>query len=179
MTLGEKLKNIRTTKALSLEDLAQKAKLTRSFLSQVEKNKTSPSIASLVRIAASLGVHVADLILDEGQEDKYIIHPEERESFFIEKEKIRIEILAPRKKEKKFEPMIIHFGVGGKTDAIAVGGVLFALVLQGKLELNSGGEVHILTKGDSIYLDTKRENRWRNIGRAEAIGFAVATKPII
>lgn len=179
MTLGEKLKSIRTAKFLSLEDLAQKAKLTRSFLSQVEKNKTSPSIASLVRIAAALQVHVADLFLDEAQEDKYIIRPEERESFLIAKERIRIEILAPRKKEKKFEPMIIHFGVGGETDAIAVGGVLFALVLQGKLELNSGGEVHVLTKGDSIYLDSRRENRWKNIGRTEAVGFAVATKPII
>jgi transcriptional regulator with XRE-family HTH domain len=179
MTLGEKLKDVRTAKGLSLEVLAKKTNLTRSFLSQVEKNKTSPSIASLVRIAAALQVHVADLFLYEVQEDKYVIRPGERESFVIEKEKIRIEILAPRKKEKKFEPMIIHFGVGGETDAIAVGGVLFCLVLQGRVELNSGGEVQVLTKGDSIYLDSRRENRWRNIGTTEVIAFAVATKPII
>jgi len=61
MTLGEKLRSIRTARALSLEDLAKKTNLTRSFLSQIEKNKTSPSISSLVRIAAALAVSMSDL----------------------------------------------------------------------------------------------------------------------
>lgn len=58
MTLGEKLKSIRTARSLSLEDLAKKTYLFRSFLSQIEQNKTkqnktSPSISSLIKIAAA------------------------------------------------------------------------------------------------------------------------------
>jgi transcriptional regulator with XRE-family HTH domain len=65
MTLGEKLKSTRTARALSPEDLAKKTNLTQSFLSQIEKNKTSPSISSLIRIAAALEVGMGDLFLEE------------------------------------------------------------------------------------------------------------------
>jgi len=53
MTLGEKLKSIRTARALSLEDLAKKHTLPGAFSSQIEKNKTSPSISSLIEIAVA------------------------------------------------------------------------------------------------------------------------------
>ena len=113
MTLGEKLKKIRRENGFSLEYLAKKTNLTRSFFSQVEKNKTSPSISSLIKIAAALEVNVGDLFREEKNLKKYIIHEEERESFSIEKDKIKIELLAPRFKNKKFDPMFTRFGVGG------------------------------------------------------------------
>jgi transcriptional regulator with XRE-family HTH domain len=178
MTLGEKLKSIRTARALSLEDLAKKTNLTRSFLSQIEKNKTSPSISSLIRIAAALEVSMGDLFLEEKNRENYIIHENEREAYVVEKDKVRVELLAPRRKDIKFEPMLVHFGIGGKTGLISAGGVLFCLVLQGKVELTIGGEVHVLTKGDSIYLDSPPEHVWKNIGKTEVISFAVGISPM-
>ena len=173
MTLGEKLKSIRTARALSLEDLAKKTNLTRSFLSQIEKNKTSPSISSLIRIATALEVRMSDLFLEEKKRDSYIIHENERETYVVEKDKLRVELLAPRRKDIKFEPMLVHFGIGGTTDVISSKGVYFCLILQGKLELTIGGKVHVLTKGDSVYLDSPTERIWKNIGETEVISFAV------
>jgi len=178
MTLGEKLRSIRTARALSLEDLAKKTNLTRSFLSQIEKNKTSPSISSLIRIAAALEVSMGDLFLEEKSMDNYIIHENEREAYVVEKDKVRVELLAPRRKDIKFEPMLVHFGIGGTTDVISPRGVYFCMVLQGKLELRIGGEVHVLTKGDSIYLDSPPEHIWKNIGKTEVISFAVGLPPM-
>jgi transcriptional regulator with XRE-family HTH domain len=179
MTLGEKLKSIRAARALSLEDLAKKTNLTRSFLSQIEKNKTSPSISSLIRIATALEVTMSDLFLEEKKSmENHIIHENERETYVVEKDKVRVELLAPRRKDIKFEPMLVHFGIGGKAGLISAGGVLFCLVLQGKVELTIGEEVHVLTKGDSIYLDSPPEHVWRNIGKTEVISFAVGISPM-
>lgn len=178
MTLGEKFKKTRTAKGFSLEDLAKKTNLTRSFLSQIEKNKTSPSIDSLIRIAAALGITVSDLFREEKDLGTYIIHEEERESYSIEKNKIKVELLTPRTKEKKFEVMFVRFGVGGSTELISLSGAFFCIVLEGKLELSVGGEVHLLSKGDSIYLDSPPEHTWKNIGESDVVAFAVATRPI-
>jgi transcriptional regulator with XRE-family HTH domain len=177
MTLGEKLKSIRTAKALCLEELAKKTNLTRSFLSQIEKNKTAPSISSLIRIAAALEVRMSGLFLEETNRENHIIHENERETYVVEKDKVKIELLAPRRKDIKFMPMLVHFGIGGRTDVISAKGVYFCIVLQGKLELTVGGEVHVLTKGDSIYLDSPPEHVWKNIGKTEVLSFAVGIPP--
>lgn len=179
MNLGEKLKKIRTEKKLSLENLAKKTDLTRSFLSQVEKNKTSPSLSSLIKITGSLGVNVGDLFPGEKDVGDYIVHEKARESFYIEKDKLKIELLAPRIREKKFDPMFTRFGVGGDTGILSASGPCFCLVLQGKVELSIGGKIYILGKGDSIYLDSLLEHRWKNIGKSEVLAFVVATTPIM
>ena len=51
-------------------------------------------------------------------------------------------------------------------------------MLQGKLELTIGGKVHVLTKGDSVYLDSPPEHIWKNIGKIEVISFAVGISPM-
>lgn len=178
VTLGEKLRKIRTAKKFSLGELAQKTNLTRSFLSQIEKNKASPSVSSLIKIANALEVRIGDLFLEEKTLDNHIIHENERETYVVEKDKVRVELLAPRRKDIKFEPMLVHFGIGGITDVISTTGVYFCIVLQGKLELTIGREVHVLTKGDSIYLDSPTERVWKNIGETEVVSFAVGIPPI-
>jgi len=121
---------------------------------------------------------MSDLFLEEKNRENYIIHENEREAYVVEKDKVRIELLAPRRKDLKFEPMLVHFGIGGTTDVIFAKGVYFCTVLRGKLELRIGGEVHILTKGDSIYLDSPPEHIWKNIGKNEVISFAVGISPM-
>ncbi len=51
-------------------------------------------------------------------------------------------------------------------------------LLQGKVELTMGEEVHVLGKGDSIYLDSPPEHIWKNIGKTEVISFAVGIPPM-
>ena len=179
MVLGEKLKKIRLEKEMSLEDLAKKTGLTRSFLSQVEKNKSSPSINSLINIAHALGINVGDFFREEEHLEKYILHEEERQSFFIKKNELQVELLSARKKDKKFDPMFMRFGPGGDTGVINASGAFFMVIIEGELELTIGAEVHILTKGDSIYLDSSRQSRGRNVGNTDVLAFAVASTPIV
>ena len=178
-TLGEKLKKIRTEQELSLEDLAQKTKLTRSFLSQVENNKTSPSINSLLRIAQALKINVGDFFRKEDNLENYILHKEDRVSFSIERNLLNIELLTHRKTNRKFDPMLMRFGVGGDTGTTDSPGSFFMVILEGTLELALGDEVHVLTAGDSIYIDRPAKTRSKNIGDTEVVAFAVASSPIV
>lgn len=178
MTFGERLKQIRTTRGISLEELSKKTGLTRSFLSQVERNRTSPSLNSLIKIATALEVRIGDLFLEDKGEDKYIIHAHERESYAIPKNKIRVELLAPRKNTLGFEPMLIYLGVGSARGKITAPRPFFCFILEGRLKLTVGEEAHILTKGDSIYLDTLQEYSWKNMGETEVVAFGVGVSPI-
>jgi transcriptional regulator with XRE-family HTH domain len=173
MTLGEKLKNIRAAKGFSLADLTKKTNFTSSFLSQVEKNKSNPSINSLIKIASALEVSMRTLFLDEENLKNYIIHENQRKTFVIKKDKVRVELLTPWRKDLNFEPMLAYFGIGGTTNTISAKGVFFCLVLQGKLELTIEEEVHVLTKGDSVYLNSPADHMWKNIAKTEVILFAV------
>ena len=60
MKIGRNLKELRLQRNLSLEQLGKKVGLTRSFISQIEKDKNSPSISSLIKILSALNVKMAD-----------------------------------------------------------------------------------------------------------------------
>ncbi|MCX8012021.1 MAG: XRE family transcriptional regulator, partial [Desulfobacterota bacterium] len=154
MTFGERLKQIRITKGFSLEELAKKTGLTRSFLSQIEKNRTSPSLNSLIKIANAMEIRIGDLFTEDKGEDKYVIHPEERESYTLPKNKIRVELLAPRKSSLGFEPILVYLGVGSESEKVTLPRPFFCFLLEGKIEMTIGKEIYILNKGDSVYFDT-------------------------
>jgi transcriptional regulator with XRE-family HTH domain len=65
-----RLKQLRNRKKLTLQQLAQKAGCTKSYISQLEKGTGSPSVSMLGRLAEALEIPVADLIRDEGGEDR-------------------------------------------------------------------------------------------------------------
>ena len=64
--VGERLRAIRTLRRATLKTVAERARLSESFLSQVERGRANASVASLKRIAAALGVNVADLFEPNG-----------------------------------------------------------------------------------------------------------------
>jgi len=66
LDLGKRLRVVREEKAISLSQLAEKTGYTKSFISQVEKNKTSPSLSSLLRITDALGINPQEILHREG-----------------------------------------------------------------------------------------------------------------
>jgi transcriptional regulator with XRE-family HTH domain len=177
--LGEKLKKVRTEQRLSLEDLAQKSKLTRSFLSQIEKNKTSPSINSLIRIAHALGINVGDFFREENSSESYVLHKEDRISFSIGRNQVTVELLTHRKTNRAFDPVFVRMRAGSDSGTIDSAGPFFMVILEGNLELSIGNEIHVLAEGDSIYIDEPIETRSKNIGDTDVVAFAVASTPIV
>lgn len=68
MKIGYKLKTIRIAKGLTQEELANRAELSKGFISQLERDLTSPSISTLVDILQCLGTNLKDFFNDEEEE---------------------------------------------------------------------------------------------------------------
>src|SRR6266705_6537767 len=76
--VGERLQALRRFRRCTLREIAQRAGLSESFLSQVERGRASASIASLRRIADGLGVSVADLFQPTGLAQPRVLRRDER-----------------------------------------------------------------------------------------------------
>jgi len=80
MDIGKKLKNLRIRNDLTLEELASRSELTKGFLSQVERNLTSPSISTLEDLLEALGTNLAEFFQSE-EEEKIVFSTQD---FFVD-----------------------------------------------------------------------------------------------
>ena len=80
MDIGSKIKALRTQKGLTLEELASRSELTKGFLSQLERNLTSPSIDSLDDILEALGTNLAEFF-KENKDEQYLFREND---FFVD-----------------------------------------------------------------------------------------------
>ena len=163
--VGERLRAIRSLRRATLRTIADRAGVSESFLSQVERGKASASIASLRRIAGALGVSVADLFEPSGPPQPRVLRRDERPAlaFGILGRKL---LLTPRPLHH-LEVFMGELDPGGSTgvEPYAHGDSeeLF-VVLSGSVRLELGGDVHELESGDSIDYRSSTPHRIANIG---------------
>lgn len=101
MDIGKKLKELRLQNELTLGDLASRSELTKGFLSQVERNLTTPSIATLADIVEALGSNLSEFFHEE--EEKQIVFS--KQDFFVdEQEDYQIEWVIPNAQKNQMEP---------------------------------------------------------------------------
>jgi len=167
--VGERLRDIRRLRRATLKTIADRAGVSESFLSQVERGRASASIASLRRIANALGVSVADLFEPDGPPRPRVLRKDERPSlaFGILGRKL---LLTPRPLSH-LEVFVGELDPGGSTGAepYAHGDSeeLF-VVIAGTVQLELGGDVHELEAGDSIDYRSSMTHRVTNVGEERA-----------
>ena len=167
--VGERLRAIRGLRRATLRMIADRAGVSESFLSQVERGKASASIASLRRIAGALGVSVADLFEPSGPPRPRVLRRDERPSlaFGILGRKL---LLTPRPLHH-LEVFVGELDPGGSTgtEPYAHGDSeeLF-VVFSGTVELELGADLHELESGDSIDYRSSTPHRIANIGQDRA-----------
>ena len=163
--VGERLRTIRRSRRCTLRTVADRSGLSESFLSQVERGRSSASIASLRRIADALGVSIADLFELDSVPSPKVLRRGERPglAFGVLGRKL---LLTPRRLEN-LEVFVGELEVGGSTGAqpYAHGDSeeLF-VVLSGTVQLELGGEVFRLEHGDSIDYRSSTPHRASNAG---------------
>jgi transcriptional regulator with XRE-family HTH domain len=163
--VGERLRTLRRLRRCTLRTIADRSGLSESFLSQVERGRSSASIASLRRIAEALGVSIADLFEPGGLPGPRVLRRDERPAlqFGILGRKL---LLTPRPLHH-LEVFAGELEVGGSTGAEAYAHgdseELF-VVLSGSVQLELGGEVFELGSGDSIDYRSSTPHRISNVG---------------
>jgi len=164
--VGERLRAIRRVRRVTLKTVADRADLSESFLSQVERGRANASIASLKRIAAALGVNVADLFEPNGSTSRpRVLRREARPTLAFGTLGQKF-MLTPRPLEH-LQVILGAFDAGGSTgDEPYTHGDSEELlvVLAGIVALQLGTEMFELSTGDSIDYRSSTPHRLTNIG---------------
>lgn len=164
MEIGTKIKELRQRLNLTQEELAERSNLTKGFISQIERDLTSPSIDSLADILEALGTNFSNFFREE-KEEKVVYKKQE---YYISKDNIlnnSITWCISSSQKYQMEPILLRLGVSGKSKSYhPFEGEEFGYILQGTVELQYGENKYRLEKGDSFYLQCKKTRQLENIG---------------
>lgn len=173
MTLGERIRALRAERELQQRQLAEKAGLTPSMVSQIESGRLTPSLNTLRRLADALGVALASLF--DGQPAGHIVVTRKKDypvvSFDGASE--RWAVLGAGLFEGKIRAVESTLGPksrGIETPKVIIkpGQMKFFYVLEGTVALQYNGERYRLGEGDSALLDGGVPHGWENIGSRKA-----------
>jgi quercetin dioxygenase-like cupin family protein len=176
MNIGFRVRAARQREALSLRELAARTGLSISFLSQLERDRVAPSIASLKRVADALGTRVAELLADPSAPDKVVHRRGARPIWRLAR--ARYELLAPGE-GRAMQPQLTTFEPGGSNGdhPVTHAGEELVYMLAGRAELGLGDEVTALEEGDAAYFDATVPHSLRNAGDGPCTCLVVVTPP--
>lgn len=177
LDLGKKIREVRNEKGISLSEMAEKTGYTKSFISQVEKNRTSPSISSLFRMIEVLGINPQEILHEDGLSEKILVRKNEREVYVHKKSKAKFEFLYTKNPGRKMEPIFMHLKPGGFSDSYSHDGEEFGTIIKGVLELTVGDETYSLKEGDCVYFSSRIRHHWKNNGPEDVVALWVTTPP--
>ena len=175
LDIGKKLRELRVQNDLTLSDLASRSELTKGFLSQVERNLTTPSIATLEDILEALGTNMSEFFREE--EEKQIVF--QTNDFFEDvRDDYTIEWIVPNAQKNMMEPIRLTLGPGGSTYRdVPHEGEEFGYVLKGSIRLHIGNDVHLAKKGEAFYFIPNREHYIEAGSPSGAVIIWVSTPP--
>ena len=162
LRVGEKIRELREKKGLSLQDMANRTGYSSALLSQVENHFISPPLGGLIKIAKALEIKVGTFFGDEPRESYAIVRRDERKhiSRFASKEGVSYgysyESLGFDKKDRQMEPFLVSLEPATvKSEKLSShDGEEFIFILEGEMEAILGDHKDVLYPGDCIYYDS-------------------------
>ncbi|MBW1713498.1 MAG: helix-turn-helix transcriptional regulator [Deltaproteobacteria bacterium] len=165
-SIGLKIKELRSNLGLTLQQVADKAGCTAAHISQIENDKTSPSIATLKRIAKVLGVRIVDFFMGEIKDDPVVMNKEQWLKVSLPRWRADIRQMVRAPNHRKMQPFytVIQPG-GGAHEPYSHEGEEFGLVLEGTLVLILDGQSYEVKAGMSFYYSSLLPHAWINEGQ--------------
>lgn len=176
MDIGHTLKQMRIQKGLTLEELASRSEVTKGFLSQTERNLTSPSIATLNDIVEALGSSLSEFFREE-QEEKPVFG---KEDFFVdERERCTINWVVPNTQKNHMEPILLELPQDGESFRMDPhSGEEFGFVVEGCVTLVCEDKSYTVRKGETFYLSGRNTHYLKNTRKTTAKVLWVSTPPL-
>lgn len=176
--IGDKVKRLRLKLGLTQEELAARTELSKGFISQLERNLTSPSIATLMDILEALGTDIASFFAPDEVNEKIIFSPDDMFENEDETQGVKICWLVPNAQKNELEPILVTIEPGGSTlPDDPHDGEEFGYVLAGNILLAIGNRRLKLKKGDSFCFKSIETHYIINPAKREARVLWVATPP--
>lgn len=174
--LGRRVKKLRADRGWSLEELATASGVSRSMLSEIERERANPTLSVTYRIARAFDLSLPDLI---GSADTassiQTIRANDRDQVFRSDKKCQIRTLSPLNLEKDVEFYELRLPVGGelRSQPHIAGTREFLTVEEGLVDLRSADSCESLAKGDSATYRADVAHSITNSGKRVAVLFLV------
>lgn len=175
--IGNKLKDLRNKKGLTQEELADRCELSKGFISQLENDVTSPSIATLVDILQCLGTDLKNFFTDTPQEQ---IVFGSADYFEKQDEELHntIEWIIPNAQKNMMEPIRVTLEAGGSTyPDLPHEGEEFGYVLSGTVYIVLGDRTMKAGKGEAFYFKPDSQHYIKAGEKAGAVFLWITTPP--
>ena len=178
MEIGKKIKRLRLQRGLTQEELADRCELSKGFISLLERDLTSPSIATLMDILESLGSDLRTFFSETG--DEKLVFGEN--DIFVKEDpegiKGSIRWLVPSAQKNDMEPILLELGPGGETaEDDPHEGEEFGYVLSGSLKIILGDRIERVKRDESFYFRPTASHRLVNAGKTPCRVLWVSTPP--
>ena len=175
--IGNKIRELRKNNNLSISELASKVGISDSYISQLERNVVDPSVSVLQKIATALCVPIASFFEETYEvpilirHDEYKPHPTSANGFILNQ-------MSPAFAEYDTHMEINHFKLSAKNEPFEYkhSGETCIHLLKGSVEITISHHVHLLNKGDSIYIASDVPYLIHNPGSSAALGLICSTR---
>ena len=177
MEIGLKIKRLRLALNLTQEELADRTELSKSFISQVERDLTSPSIATLIDILQALGTDLKEFFGDE-TDSQIVFHDADYFEKYDEELKNKTEWIIPNAQKNQMEPIRVTLQPDGRTyldDPHE--GEEFGYVLSGQITIHLGQQSYKAKRGETFYFKSSSRHYIEAAGKASASIIWVSTPP--
>lgn len=174
--VGQRIRDIRGKRGLTLQQLGDRANLSPSYLSQIENARANVTLDTLVTIATELNVSLADLFTSQGTNHVSIVRSSQRRSYPLNDG--GAEHLFFGNACTSLQVAVIELpphGIYPKFDSHP--GEEFTYVLSGRAQVLLGeGQCYELDAGDLVYYRSTLPHRWVNLS-AEPLCLMVVNTP--
>jgi transcriptional regulator with XRE-family HTH domain len=173
---GSRLKRLRAERKWSLETLADASGVSRSMLSQIERDQANPTLAVTLRIARAFSMTIGELVEDpDATSSLSVIRAGDRAYHFRSDKDCTIRTLSPLHLEKDVEFYEVQLRPGGELRSAAhfEGTREFLTVEKGRVRVESGGDSDVLERGDSASYRADVPHAVVNAGKTAAVLFLV------
>jgi transcriptional regulator with XRE-family HTH domain len=162
--------------SLTQEELASRADLTKGYISQLENDATSPSIATLKDILDVVGVSMQEFFSETTEED--IVFGKDARVQATDADKIRVELLVPGAQNRGMDPVLVTLDPGAEMEEQTFHeGEEFGFVLLGKVEIRLDDRLYTVKKDECFYFTSDKRHMVKNLGKGQAKILWVVTPP--
>lgn len=177
MDIGHRMKELRILYGLTQQELADRLELSKGFISQLERNLTTPSIGTLLDIIQCLGITPAEFFTEDEPEQLVFTNEEYFEKVCEERDSC-VEWLIPNAQSNRMEPVRLTLHPGGRSDIyLPHEGEEFGYVLKGTIRIIYGSKTHTARQGEAFYLKSNKKHYIENTGKKDAVLIWVTTPP--
>ena len=166
--VGARVRSLRRERGLTIEQLASATGLTKGFISQLERDRTAPSLSSIARICDALGVRLSHIF----EVDPAPALVRRRERAGGEDAHPTVNHLLSSRDEERFQAIesVVAPGAGAGEELSSLPGEMeFVYVLEGTLELRVAEETHLLEQGDALTYQLAKAHTWRNASDTDTL----------